>query len=499
MTYTAATATDTKKPVTIEHADYKAMTPKWQRCRDVAAGRDKVMENGLLYVPMLHEQSPTAYQDYLKRATFYGATWRTIAALAGMLFRKPEITELPDSLDAMLTNVNLRGEPLHLFAQQTALECLTIGRVGLLVDYPPVDSTKTGILTLARAQSMGLRPSIQRYKAESIINWRTGPVGNVDTLLLVVLTEEVETMGGTEFAANCELRYRVLDLVGDPNDAEQMAYRVRLFRIDKKTDSQVQIGPDQYPSLNGKPLRNIPFTFLSADAGLAATVTEPPLIDLVDLNLAHYRVSADYEHGCHFTGLPTPYIAGYQTAGPQEKLYVGSTAAWVFPDPQTRVGYLEFSGAGLGMLQANMERKEQQMASLGARLLMSDGAERNITATTAAIQHGGEASILAAVAQALSLGLSRALVTFAQWAGLTVTEANIKYEINRDFFPVPMDPATLAALVGAWQSGAISAEVLFANLQKGEVIDAKATFEDEQAKIANAPPSSTTIAPQQVA
>jgi hypothetical protein len=60
-------------------------------------------------------------------------------------------------------------------------------------------------------------------------------------------------------------------------------------------------------------------------------------------------VSADYEHGCHFTGLPTPWIAGYQAADPEkpDTFYIGSTAAWTFGDPNAKCGYLEFSGGGL--------------------------------------------------------------------------------------------------------------------------------------------------------
>jgi len=30
------------------------------------------------------------------------------------------------------------------------------------------------------------------------------------------------------------------------------------------------------------------------------------------MNLHHYQVSRDYEHGCHFSGLPTLFISGYR-------------------------------------------------------------------------------------------------------------------------------------------------------------------------------------------
>jgi hypothetical protein len=76
---------------------------------------------------------------------------------------------------------------------------------------------------------------------------------------------------------------------------------------------------------------------------------DPPILDLVNLNLAHYLINADYQHGCHFTGLPTPVVSGYE-AKENEKLYIGSAVAWVFPNPEAKATYLEFTGQGLGAL-----------------------------------------------------------------------------------------------------------------------------------------------------
>ncbi|WP_457831240.1 DUF4055 domain-containing protein, partial [Staphylococcus aureus] len=92
-------------------------------------------------------------------------------------------------------------------------------------------------------------------------------------------------------------------------------------------------------------------SFMSVD-DLTPTVDLPPLVDLVDMNYAHYLVSADYEHGCHFAGLPTPVVTGYTPQNgpngePPEKLYIGSAAAWVFPQPDAKAYFLEFEGQGL--------------------------------------------------------------------------------------------------------------------------------------------------------
>lgn len=488
-------ATNTKSVAT-EHAEYKAMAPKWRRCRDAAAGTDALAKRPLAYLPKLTDQSMDDYTAYFTRAVYFNATWRTIAGLAGMLFRKPEQLECPDALKPLLADVTLANEPLHAFAHSLAIECFEVGRVGVLVDYPMLTD---GIVTVAQARAHNLRPTLARYKAETIINWKVEPVNNVATLTQVVLTEDTALPQG-EFGQACETRYRVLDLV--PDGDGDLAYRVRVFRINKDTDRQEQVGGDVFPLMNGKNLDAIPFYFLGVD-NLTPKVCAPPLVDLVDLNLAHFRVSADFEHGCHFTALPTAVVSGYQPTVQNEKLYIGSTSAWVFADPSAHATFLEFSGSGLGMLQTNLAHKEQQMAALGARLLNPDNAP-NETATAAAIHHGGETSILAAVAQTLSLGLTRALGTFSAWAGLGPADGSptdggktgITYQINRDFVPEPMDPMKLTALVAAWQAGAISFATLFANLKDGEIIDNDATVESEQAAIkAHPAPAPSAAAP----
>ena len=474
-----ASIVDPRKSVTTCHASYEALKGKWKRCRDASAGQDALRAGAQSYIPMLSEQTPKAYDGYLKRATYYNATKRTINGLVGMMFRRPVITEVPAGIKDFMDDITMAGEPLDIFAQELAREAFEVGRAGMLVDYPQMDTSQS--VTVAQAEAMGLRPMLQRYTAESIINWRCGPVNNVNRLLMVVLTEEMMVMKD-EFAGETKMQYRVLDLVPDAADATQLMYRMRVFQINDQTDAQEMIGPEKFPMMNGKPIRDIPFVFMGVDS-ITPDTNLPPLIDLVDLNIAHFRVFADYEHGCHVTGLPTPYISGYQ-AQDGEKLSIGSTAAWVFPDPSTHVGFLEFTGGGLAALVENLDRKEAQMAAIGARLLAADK-RLNETATTAAIHHGGETSILSAVAQVMSLALTKALTIFAEWAGAT---GNVDFDINRDFFPVPMDAPTLQALVASWQAGAISAQVLFENLQEGEIINSDATFEQEQAKIANAPP-----------
>lgn len=468
-----------KPGVQTQHVDYINLANVWAMCRDVSKGQRFMHSAGNKYIAQLRDQSNTEYQAYVARAPFYNATWRTIAGLQGMMFRKPPDVVVPKVLEPMLEDITLSGVSLHLLALKIAEEVLTIGRVGVLADYPRANVEG---MTQADAEKLNLRPTLSIYQAESITNWKTKSINNKSTLILVVLAEKhYESV--SDFSDRVEQRWRVLDLVeqkaDDTNLSPTWAYRQRMFRIDKDGGDE-KIGDDVFPLMNNKEMDFIPFAFIGPD-DTTPEIDEPPLIDLVYMNIAHYKVTADYEHGCHFTGLPTPVVSGYTPSNQNEKLYIGSTTAWVFPDPAAHASFLSFGGEGMSALVTNLEKKEQQMAVLGARML--EALKRGIeSAQTASIHRVGEESVLASVAQAISIGLTRALQWFADWVGAT---GEVKIDLNRDFYPVPMTAQTLTALVSAWQQGAFSDQVLFEKLKQGELYGPEDTLDAEQQRIAD--------------
>jgi len=237
--------------------------------------------------------------------------------------------------------------------------------------------------------------------------------------------------------------------------------------------------------MNGKPLDFIPFIFIGID-DTTPSVDEPPLIDLADVNIAHYRLDADHKHGLHFTGLPTPVISGYTPPEGSSDLYIGSTAAWVFPDPNAKASYLEFAGQGLSAIKEEKANLENQMAILGARLLASEK-KATETSQTAQIHRAGESSVLSAIANTISSGLTWALNVFSQWGG---SQDECSVEINTEFMPPEVSPQELTAWLQAWQSGApgFSDQGLFDLLQKRELIASGVTLEDEQERISSKEP-----------
>jgi hypothetical protein len=452
------------------HKEYDRRAPQWKRCRDVVAGQDAMHAAGTAYLPKLKEEQQADYDARLKRSDFFNGTWRTIDALSGMVFRKSPTSDIPAGIESYLDDVTLTGMSMEDFAEEIVTERLSVGPVGILVDHPPQvldDEGKVVPITVKVAETLGMRPTLKLYLAETVRNWKRSQINNAWVYTQVVLGEQHEEPKD-EFESACVTRYRVLDLDG----AGQ--YRQRVFEVKDEKDILVE-GP-LYPLMNGQPLDYIPFA-------LAGDFDDPPLIDLVDKNIAHYQVNSDYRHGLHFCGLPTAFFAGVtppdNADGTPGKIYIGGSAAISTPEPQAKAEYLEFTGQGLVPMEKALDRIEKQMALLGARMIADESSQAETLGATQ-IKRAGENSVLGKIVKSTSRTLEWALTIFAKWAG---HEATIVYQLNRDFLPQMMDAQTLSALFAGVMSGNISKRELFELLQRGDVIDGEKQYEEHQREI----------------
>jgi hypothetical protein len=474
------------------HRLYKKFLPQWQRCRDVALGEDAVKAKGELYLPPLsgHREKPESYIEYLQGAYYFNGTGRTVQGFKGMIFRKPGILEVPGALEPLLDDVTGTGVSWDSFTEKGVQELLTVSRGGILVDFRMVDEalgTDERRLSVAEAEELGMRPYMSWFLGENILNWRRQRVGAATVLTMVVLRDFVETDGEEQFETGLEERRRVLLL-------RDGAYEQRLFRKERERiddgdggdevfefDTWVQDGPTVKPQMNGLPLTEIPFIFLNPE-DTSADPSKPVMLDMCNTNLAHYRNSANHEHGLLFTGNPQPVVAGYKSPkGEPISLGIGSSEAWVFPQPDTRAYYMEFHGQGLKPLSDAMADKKREMVVLGARML-SDEKKGVEAAETVRLNKQGENSILGALANAASRGFTQALRIFAAWAG--DNPESVEFELNRDFFPLPMDSKMVTALIEAMQEGEMIAPTdVHKVLQRGELIERARTREDVEREI----------------
>lgn len=457
--------------VNAKHPEYSKNLTKWQLMRDALAG-EVAKEK---YVPKLSDQEAEEYSAYVGRAEFYNATARTQVALTGLLFAKPPKVELPEALKTIAENVSLDDDTLEALAKNIADECLSVGRCGVLVDLPSVEKADYSKL---EAERLNLRAYATLYKAENIINWKTTKINGSNVTSLVVLAETYAEPTQDEFVDKIKTRYRVLDL-------HDGYYRQRVFSETKAGNFEVV--SEIYPSANGRKLEYLPFTFFNVN-DLKTAVEKPPLLDLAKVNISHFRSEVDLEHGTHFTALPTPYVTGYQGES-SEKLKIGSTAVWVINDPSAKVGFLEFSGAGLSTLENRIAVKEKRMSILGARLLLDEKKTAEATETLQ-MRKSGENAVLTSVAATISEGIVSFLKDIAFFEN--IASENLIYEINTDYNLTMIEPQLLAQIIAGIQSGDIPNEVLYDALLKGELMpETIQSYEDYQAKLEQARPQVT--------
>lgn len=459
-------------PVETPHKAYAAASPKWTRCRDCYEGSDSVKAKGQAYLPPLdsHEQNPRAYDFYIMRALFYNAVGRTVDGLSGGIFQKPMETEAPPSAEAFLKDVTLTNQTAEMFALGLVIEELVTGRYGILIDVS------------GEAAPAGKdRPYWAGYRAEDIISWRTSRQDGDEVLTRVVLSEELELAKANDpFVIECETIYRVLELADG-------VYTQTTHRKNKKSGKFEEAplpgsGNDAIhtPKRRGTPLNFIPFIFVSP-MSLSPDVAKPPLEDLCDVNLSHYRSSADLEHGRHWTALPTPWVSGIKKDG---ALSIGSGKAWVL-DKDGKAGMLEFTGQGLKALETADTQKRGMMATLGARLLETQpGNAETLGAVT--MRHSGEHASLRTIAGTAEAALTMALQIAAWWAAGPGTAETANWtdvvaaaKLNKEFFSVKMTEAELKAWVMALQADKVAYPTFYAALERGGLARAGVTAEGE--------------------
>ena len=458
---------------------YENQFPIWKRCRDVIAGQDAVKNAGDIYLPKLSGQDLDEYEAYKARAKFYNASARTHEGMTGMIFRRPAEVTAPDNIEGLTNDVTMTGVSLSELATTIGSEVIAVGRVGVLVEHTvqPTDQ-----LTEAQAKEYGLRPYMAVYKAEAILDYsKAGRDNKADVSMVRLMETHMKPDPEDEFQTTVEERIRVLDL--DPVGY----YRQRVFTKDDNGEWS-QSGDDIYPIMKGEKLTWIPFVFINPD-NTDPKIVKPPLLDLIDLNLTHYRLSADYYHGLHYTALPTPVITGQSKDSLEGIMKIGGSAAWVLPNKEAKATYLEFTGAGLSEIRIELANLRTEMATQGMRILAADpkGIE---SAETANIHRAGENSVLAAMAGAIGTGLTIALTYLAEWGGMEWEKAveECVVAIGTDYMPKGASSQMFAEWTKAYMMGAISFGDYVSKLKQWELIDANKSEEDIRTEIETMPP-----------
>jgi hypothetical protein len=448
------------------HPEYQKYLPVWTRTRDAVKGSRAVKEKKHQYLPVPDNTSgdeakgteTIRYRQYIKRAVYTNFTGRTKNALVGAAFRKQPNFVLPDQLGYLLQDATGDGLSLVQLAKDELSNLLETGRTAFLVDYPATDEN----LSAEQVATLNLQATIIPYTAEQVVNWRTDNVNGRRLLTLVVLAENYSVQKD-EFDHTADVQYRVLRLRED-------GYSTQIYRDDEPYSEEV------YPTkADGSRWMEIPFQFVGAKNN-DSTIDEAPLADIADVNMAHYRNSADYEESCFLVGQPSLFIT-HSLSAEQWKQY----------NPQgiklgSRSGHVLGETGSATLLQANpnqlvmeaMRAKENAMVSIGARIITDRAG--NETAEGARIRFASENSVLGDLVGNLSEGIEICL----QWVGefMGLAPEDIEFHINDEFYDKSVDPQLIMSMVTLMDRDIIGEQDIFDRLKSAGVVDPERTLED---------------------
>ena len=450
--------------VSNQHLLFQSHLEDCIKMRTVFEGDKAIKANAKTYVPKNTGVSDSDYNAIIQRSVFENFTEATAKGISGLIFAKEPTISLPTSLELLKDNIDMDDNTIVDLSQNIVNELMEVGRCGLLIDVPNIDTTG---MTKPETDALNIRAFTKLYKSETIINWRYESINSVNKLTLLVLHEVYEDWTD-DFTAEYKNRYRVYRLIN--NICNVAVYEEK----DKTFIATMEFKPVM---ANRKTINYIPFIPLTYK-DISIIPVKPPLMDIANINLNYYGVAVERRNVIHFVGNPFFMGKGINTRddkGNALTITLGSSIAQIFQEVNADMKIVETQGTGLAFNESYLNDCKSTMAALGVRLLVPE-ANAQISENTMQMKTAGYRATIMQIANTASRAITQALKIIAEWEGQNPDE--VKLELNTDYNLSEMDAQTITALVTAWQTGAIRKEDMFLKFQKGEIIESGISFED---------------------
>ena len=451
------------------HHDYSIELPDYNKIEHIT--RLKMLDSYLIELNP-HDKSDENRQrnlHYKQRAIFYAVAAQTVQGMLGTMFRRSPSLQIPDAISYVSHNVDGAGTSIYQQSQGLADDVIRKSRAGLYVSFPPTD----GAVSMQDMVEGRFVATIQRVEPEQVINWRTRTRGSQTKLSLVVIKEIREKEN--QYTVDEYTTYRELYL------DDEGVYHERFWSDE---EAGLQVIEEHTPTdANGNVWNEIPFTFVGSENN-DPSVDRPVMLPLVELNVGHYRNSADWEDSVWYVGQAQPFVsnasASYLEMLEEQGMYVGSRTLLAVPDGGT-FGFA--SPPANSLVRQAMIYKVDMMLQLGARLMQPGSSAK--TATEVAGIREAQHSVLSLIAANASEAYTQALQWVATYMGIAPGPEmdEISYEINQDFVAPDASPQELQQMMLGFVQGTIPSTDYIRFMQRAGVFDGEKPIEDYQEEI----------------
>lgn len=440
--------TDTTKTVRTPSGVYMAAAERRLLPMTLMGGTAAMRKAGETFLPRESAEDTVAYAARLNRTVLFNGFAKTVVDMVGRIFAKPVQVgdDVPSQIKALCDNVDLTGRDLNTFAYDVAFDAMAAGVSFILADMPP--PLPEGA-TLADEIATGRRPYWVHVKAEDLIGWKTA------------------TVNGREIPT----QIRILECVDEP-DAEtpyedKRIEQVRVIEIETagcvwttfRKDAEGKWSAFANGMMNVPEIPITPVYFKRC--GFFDAV--PPLADLAELNLAHWQSSSDQRNILHVARVPILFAAGWDE---KAELTVGAGTFARATAPDSKLSYVEHSGAAIESGRNDLKDLETQMQAMGLQLLVNKPAA---TATGEIRDDVKENSALFMMADALEDALEGAMAHLAAFMGIPAPEAG-SINVNKEFGGFSAGAVDQNTLLTMCERGLIAHETLLREMQRRGVL-----------------------------
>lgn len=436
---------DRDNPATTSRA-YEIMAPRWAKMETVLGGTEAMRKAGQAYMPQHAEEEDDRYLERVETATFLNMTELVLDTMVGRPFSDPVQLEenVPEQIKEYMKDVDLQGNNIDVFARQWFREGVAKGFAHVLIDFPRKEAKPDGrTRTLADDRSEGLRPYWVLIKPENLLFAHTRIINGEERVVHARILEETTTMDG--FAEVVEQKIRVIE----PGIQQ-------IYGYDAKND--VWYLEDEFPyDLDFVPL----VTFYAAKDG--PFLAKPPLMDLADLNIAHWQSGSDQRMVLTVARFPILAMSG--AVSEDAKLKIGPHR-WLYnSDPQGKFYYVEHTGRAIRAGREDLKDLEAQMAHHGAEFFKKQPDRQ--TALARALDSAEATTPLMDMIVRFMDAVDHALWVTAQWIRLP-EGGNV--HISRDFGPESSDQNDMIVLQFARKVRDISRATFLSELKRRGVL-----------------------------
>ncbi len=428
----------------VRSLDVIAMMPDWGVMAAVTRGTNYIRDLSETYLPQEPREDQDAYTTRVDRSVLSPYTSRLIETAAGAILRKPIHIEGDQYWLDLAQNIDGLGSSINEYARRALVSSLTYGHSAILVDYPAA----TGALNLAEERAMGRRPYFVHVDAPQIWGWRKEAGTN---RLLQVRIHDYDVRPLNEFG-------------------EEQVEEMRVIYPGKY--DLYTLGQDvvEFSATGGYSLNEIPLVpIYSNRRGLL--ISQPPLLDIANLNITHYQRQADLIHALHIAAMPTLVLEGWDDTTGSATMGVNYAIAM---QPGNKAYYVQADATSFDAQMAELESLASQMSTLGVTKLFGQKFVAE-SAEAKRIDQAQSNSVLSIISQELESALNQAFAFAAEYVGMEPPEITI----DRDFDYYRLIGQDVSVLAQLNQMGKISDAMLLEILRRGEILPDNVNIEQE--------------------